>query len=603
MANKKKTPIIVIAIIAGIALICGAAFAAFQFKNDEPVNSEATTIEAITEAQQGEEEGVTEAELTENEDAAEEAEDTTSEDVTKVVFIESSDSEEDEFIESGSSDDDFDAQYEKENKDDDFNYAVVTQPKKHTDKTAPKKAVIKIANVTCENVTLKLSKASEVDGFVIYASTTGKKYKKVAVTPESKIVLDAKLGNTMYYKAKAYKTVDGKKIYGEASSVVKAKITHQIIDEPAKPATCKEVGLSAGKACKTCGEAIVAQAVIQKLEHNYICNGSSSASCTSSGYTYYKCTACNQEYFETTSSATGHKYPTDATKYTVDGEKTLAICPSCNESFEIESFAINVEELKDAFDITGIVKYNPDSRKLTLAVDKIKSFTLSGTIENLTVSVDAIEEGEIVLNGLNITNDLTTSADDCIRINNKNTTGTAPTIDISAKKGSENSLKVTATGGNAVKSAVKTEFKGRGKLNLDAKSTAINVAAKVEIKNLTLDIKSGNRGIDTEIKEYNQAGLVVNEDYGNLEIGPNATITIEAADDGIRCKNMSFEPLEQPEDVGSTLEITSGADAVQLEGKTGLTMYSGTFTIKSGKYKLKKENAKTTVNPPAVFNK
>lgn len=218
--------------------------------------------------------------------------------------------------------------------------------------------------------------------------------------------------------------------------------------------------------------------------------------------------------------------------------------------------------------------------KLDLTPDGVSNYEITGSATNITIDVNADRDVEIKLNGVTITND----TKDCFDIKNKSTavdkvTGEAivPWVSISAKDGTVNTLK-TISGGNAIETSCKLELKGRGVLNMDTAKTSINSVAKVEIKNLTLNIKSQERGIDTEYNILNEAGFVRDTVYSNIEIKPNANITINSTNDGIRCKNMTITELSEG-DVDTVINITAGSDGIQLEGKTGIVFYSGDITI------------------------
>ncbi len=190
---------------------------------------------------------------------------------------------------------------------------------------------------------------------------------------------------------------------------------------------------------------------------------------------------------------------------------------------------------------------------------------------------------------------------------NENEDGTdeVPFVSISAKDGTQNSLTVAQKGGNAINSNTKLDLKGHGTLRLDTVSTAINSIGKVTIKNLTLDIKSQNRGIDTKEDIKDDAGNVVDSDYANIEVGANANVTINSTDDGIRCKNIEFLAIDlekDPEDVGSVFNITAGADGIQLEGKKGITMNSGSMTLSGAKYDINCKKGYIKVNSPATIS-
>lgn len=73
-------------------------------------------------------------------------------------------------------------------------------------------------------IQLKWKKTAGASGYVIYRSTTGKKWTKVATTAKT-TVMDKKAskGKTYRYRIRAYRKVNGKKVYGKWSGQVKIK--------------------------------------------------------------------------------------------------------------------------------------------------------------------------------------------------------------------------------------------------------------------------------------------------------------------------------------------------------------------------------------------
>ena len=67
-------------------------------------------------------------------------------------------------------------------------------------------------------IQLKWKKTAGASGYVIYRSTTGKKWTKVATTAKT-TVMDKKAskGKTYRYRIRAYRKVNGKKVYGNWS--------------------------------------------------------------------------------------------------------------------------------------------------------------------------------------------------------------------------------------------------------------------------------------------------------------------------------------------------------------------------------------------------
>lgn len=465
-------------------------------------------------------------------------------------------------------------------------------------KVAPAKiGTIAVSSPKCKQVKVSYSKISGATGYQIYTSTDNKTFKLAKTTTGTSYTVSVGAGKSLYFKVRAYKTVGKSKYYGAFSTVKKATSVHNYTNKTTAP-TCTNKGYIT-YTCSVCKYSYkvdnsaptghnFTQTVVEKTE-------------TEHGYTINQCTKCDYSYNSDFVLFDGAELSTKYTDYEVKDGKLYGSCTCHNELCETDTLYLNISDL-DEFELEGVAKFNPTSQKLTLYCNTITKFELSGDAKDMTVSVDAKQDGEVKLNNLSITNQV---GEDCIRINNKSekldATGATitPTIDISAKDGTINSLSALVEGGKGIQCEPKLTLKGHGTLNINTVSSCITCDSKVYIRNLTLNLTStGKRGIDTEYTVLNEEGLIVDEGYANMEIGANANVEINSADDGIRCKNLEFTAVDG-EDVGSNVAITSGADAIQLEGKTGLTMASGNLTIKKGNYKNKKGGQ--TIIPPAVF--
>ncbi len=93
------------------------------------------------------------------------------------------------------------------------------------------------------------------------------------------------------YELVTYCTVCGE----EASRQLTAgsKLPHTEVIIPAKPATCKETGLTEGKMCSVCGEILVAQQIIPLAEHTY-----ENGMCTECGHNQNSRCKCVCHYAE-----------------------------------------------------------------------------------------------------------------------------------------------------------------------------------------------------------------------------------------------------------------------------------------------------------------
>lgn len=93
-------------------------------------------------------------------------------------------------------------------------------------KLVPNKVTLNTVTVGKKNV--KISWAKEgITGYEIYMGTSAKKLKKVKTITKNSTISFNKTGlkskKTYYFKARAYKTVKGKKVYGSYGNVLKVK--------------------------------------------------------------------------------------------------------------------------------------------------------------------------------------------------------------------------------------------------------------------------------------------------------------------------------------------------------------------------------------------
>ncbi|MGN1329666.1 MAG: carbohydrate-binding domain-containing protein [Eubacterium sp.] len=368
-----------------------------------------------------------------------------------------------------------------------------------------------------------------------------------------------------------------------------------------KDATCTENGYTGDIQCNDCGTILLGGTVESAVGHNYV---TTPETCTEPSHR--DCTVCGAvDPSHTPIPAKGHTVSTNYAVNDIAGETHLYyICPDCSQEIETDTFCLNITGVTaDSLSAyAGVAELSASGNKITLTATKyVDKFEISGTANDITISVDAYDDAEVKLCSVTITNETTEYIDDCIRINDKcteidSTTGekVVPTVSISAKDGTVNTLKVTATGGNAIQSETKLEFKGHGTLNMETVSTSVDARAKVYIKNLTMNITSSNRGIDTKIETKDSSGQVIDTEYANISFGANANVTVNSADDGIRCKNMTFEAFEAVDDTDTIVKITSGGDALQLEGGKGLTMNQGQMELKGTKSAVNEKSGLNT---------
>ncbi|MGN0522359.1 MAG: fibronectin type III domain-containing protein [Eubacterium sp.] len=356
--------------------------------------------------------------------------------------------------------------------------------------------------------------------------------------------------------------------------------------------------------------------------------------CKTDGYTCQECIYCHNQIIDENSYVT-----TPYTEHIREGEYTVKedgfryyTCPRCGNDFKEKTCYIDLSRLGDgdyaSFADTAV--YDAESGKLTLTGKAdVDAFEITGSATDLTIVVNAEVDTEVKLNNAEIINGKTatdetgaSASQDCIKFYSTSTTmkqakddagnllfddndnpvmelDTAE-VSLSAKDGTTNTLKVTEKGGNAIESHTKLELKGHGILNIDTVSTSIDSKAKLIIKNLTLNINSQNRGIDTKEDvplldangnlQYINGVLVTEEEYYNIEFGANANVTINSTDDCIRGKNIDFDALDTAlGEVDTVLNITSvSGDGIQAEGsgknRKVVLINSGIITINAGKY-------------------
>lgn len=472
----------------------------------------------------------------------------------------------------------------------------------------------------CKSITVSWKKASAVTGYQVYSVTDG----AVLTTTKSTTFTQSGLGlsATKQYKVRAYKTVGKKKIYGAYSVVVTASTSseHTIAGSwtITKKATCSAKG-SKENSCSICGATITQEIEIDPSRHSFVTKTTPST-CTASGANVVQCEYCSKVLTKTEIVATGHNYSTD---FTVDAEGfRVYTCANCGNQkreatcvIDLTNRTVSTSVAYPELAVFSVSEKGND--KLDINPNGLFEFEIVGTAENLTIDVNADKDVDIKLAGVTIINDgrdafdikkiadvVKTDANGNPVLNENGDIDTRnPEVSISVKDGTENNITVT-TSSNAFDSECELSFKGHGVLNINTTATSIKSSAKINIKNLTMTIKSANRGIDTEketIVDFENpithvVTQTVTKDYYNIKVGTDADITIESANDCIRCKNMEITAVDSANgEKDSVLVLTSAeGDGIQVEGGTGFTAQSGDITIKAAKYafncKIKKIN-------------
>ncbi len=115
--------------------------------------------------------------------------------------------------------------------------------------TLPAKAVISSVKTAKQKATVKIKKQTPADGFTVYMATSKNgKYKKLGDTAKNKYTVK-KLKNKKkkyYFKVRAYKTYNGKKIYGDYSSV-KSEYVYRYVKTDAAGSVMSEAKFASEK--------------------------------------------------------------------------------------------------------------------------------------------------------------------------------------------------------------------------------------------------------------------------------------------------------------------------------------------------------------------
>ncbi len=163
----------------------------------------------------------------------------------------------------------------------------------------------------------------------------------------------------------------------------------EVIDKAVEP-TCTETGLTEGKHCETCGTVIVAQKVVDALDHDYN-DGvvTTDPTCENAGVKTFTCGACGDTYTEAV-TATGHKEVIDE-----------AVGPTCTETGLTEGkhcetcgTVIVAQEVVDALDHDyndGVVTTDP-----TCENAGVKTFTCGACGDTYTEAVTATGHKEVI---------------------------------------------------------------------------------------------------------------------------------------------------------------------------------------------------------------
>lgn len=148
---------------------------------------------------------------------------------------------------------------------------------------------------------------------------TGHDYEKVVTAPTC--TTD---GFTTYTCTKCGKTY--------VSDQVMA-LGHKVVVDAAVIPTCSKTGLTEGAHCSACGEILLAQNIVPAVGHHYAAVVTK-PTCTSDGFTTYKCSTCGDTYITNKVPAMGHVEVVHAAvnpKCTKDGLTEGIHCSVCKK--------------------------------------------------------------------------------------------------------------------------------------------------------------------------------------------------------------------------------------------------------------------------------
>ena len=378
----------------------------------------------------------------------------------------------------------------------------------------------------------------------------------------------------------------GYKLYKckECGEIVKGeeieKLEHTVVIDEAVASTCTHTGLTEGSHCSVCGEVIVMQYVVPKLEHDYVLVDSKEATETEDGYKVYECSMCKATY---------------------------TVNVKANTIFnEEEDIVINLSDLGSTVsNNNGGVNILNNTINITLG----GTYILTGELTdgNIYISVGEDEEVDLELDGVTLISNSTNPI--YMETGNK--------LEISAKSGTTNTIKdlressSDATGA-AIYSLCDTLLKGKGELIIEATyNNGIHSKDDLKIKNLTLTVTASNNalkgndsltiesGVVTAISTGGDSLKTENSDVsskgnqrGTITIS-DGTINLFATTDGI---DASFNCIidggiiniytDKYSSYSGDVEVTSNeAMYIRISGRSGLSSnynYSALFINEDG---------------------
>ena len=116
-----------------------------------------------------------------------------------------------------------------------------------------------------------------------------------------------------------------------------AALGHTEVVDAAVAPSCTATGLTEGKHCSVCNEVLVAQTVVEKLNHNYSAVVTV-PTCTTAGYTTYTC-SCGDTYVANEVAAVGHNYNAVVTAPTCTTAGYTTYTCSCGDTYKADETA------------------------------------------------------------------------------------------------------------------------------------------------------------------------------------------------------------------------------------------------------------------------
>ena len=116
-----------------------------------------------------------------------------------------------------------------------------------------------------------------------------------------------------------------------------AALGHTEVVDAAVAPSCTATGLTEGKHCSVCNEVLVAQTVVEKLNHNYSAVVTA-PTCTTAGYTTYTC-SCGDTYVANEVAAVGHNYNAVVTAPTCTTAGYTTYTCSCGDTYKADETA------------------------------------------------------------------------------------------------------------------------------------------------------------------------------------------------------------------------------------------------------------------------